>query len=88
MLIVPGADGCDFLVDDVSDEKFVNPQGQECEGKYAKDGSLPDHSNPDSGVFKCILLLVQKSFPADKAEDLRMALTCKGVSGVTTTGVH
>jgi len=88
MMTVPGADGCDQLVDDGGDATLLMHKGKELEAKYAKDGSLPDPSSTDNAEFKCILQLLKDSIPADKTKYTRMAAKCKGVSEETTTGVH
>merc|ERR1712064_104342 len=88
MLTVPGADGCDLLVDDGGDATLLIHKGKEFEEKYAKDGSLPDPNSTTNAEFKCILQLLKDSIPADKTKYTRMAAKCKGVSEETTTGVH
>merc|ERR1712166_1695722 len=87
MMTVPGADGCDLLVDDGGDATLLIHKGKEFEEKYAKDGSLPDPASTDNAEFKCILQLLKDSIPADKTKYTRMAAKCKGVSEETTTGV-
>merc|ERR1712230_274518 len=88
MMTVPGADGCDLLVDDGGDATLLIHKGKEFEEKFAKDGSLPDLNSTDNPEFKCILQLLKDSIPADKTKYTRMAAKCKGVSEETTTGVH
>merc|ERR1712165_656515 len=88
MMTVPGADGCDQLVDDGGDATLLVHKGKEMEAKYAKDESLPDPSSTDNAEFKCILQLLKDSIPADPTKYTRMAAKCKGVSEGTTTGVH
>merc|ERR1711948_248720 len=88
MMTVPGADGCDQLVDDGGDATLLVHKGKEFEAKYAKDKSLPDPSSTDNPEFKCILQLLKDSIPADKTKYTRMAAKCGGVSEETTTGVH
>merc|ERR1712027_22566 len=88
MMTVPGADGCDQLVDDGGDATLLIHKGKEFEEKYKKDGSLPDPSSTDNAEFKCILQLLKDSIPNDKTRYTRMAAKCKGVSEETTTGVH
>ncbi|CAK0872729.1 unnamed protein product [Prorocentrum cordatum] len=88
MMTVPGADGCDQLVDDGGDATLLIHKGKEFEEKFAKDGSLPDPASTDNAEFKCILQLLRDSIPADKTKYTRMAAKCKGVSEETTTGVH
>jgi len=88
MMTVPGADGCDQLVDDGGDATLLIHKGKEFEEKYAKDGSLPDPNSTTNAEFKCILQLLKDSIPADKTKYTRMAAKCKGVSEETTTGVH
>merc|ERR1711920_547305 len=87
-MTVPGADGCDQLVDDGGDATLLIHKGKEFEAKYAKDKSLPDPNSTDSAEFKCILQLLKDSIPADPTKYTRMAAKCKGVSEETTTGVH
>merc|ERR1712151_1127364 len=88
MMTVPGADGCDQLVDDGGDATLLMHKGKEYEEKYAKDGSLPDPKSTANAEFKCILQLLKDSIPADKTKYTRMAAACHGVSEETTTGVH
>merc|ERR1711953_1091359 len=88
MMTVPGADGCDLLVDDGGDATLLIHKGKEFEEKYAKDGSLPDPDSTTNAEFKCILQLLKDSIPADKTKYTRMAKACHGVSEETTTGVH
>merc|ERR1712013_429694 len=88
MMTVPGADGCDQLVDDGGDATLLIHKGKEYEEKFAKDGSLPDPSSTDNPEFKCILQLLKDSIPADKTKYSRMAKKLQGVSEETTTGVH
>merc|ERR1711959_334276 len=88
MMTVPGADGCDLLVDDGGDATLLIHKGKEFEEKFAKDGSLPDPATTDNAEFKCILQLLKDSIPVDKTKYTRMAAKCKGVSEETTTGVH
>ena len=88
MMTVPGADGCDFLVDNGGDATLLIHKGKEFEEKFAKDGSLPDPTSTDNAEFKCILQLLRDSIPQDKTKYTRMAAQCKGVSEETTTGVH
>merc|ERR1711920_600665 len=54
MMTVPGADGCDQLVDDGGDATLLIHKGKEFEEKYAKDGSLPDPSSTTNAEFKVI----------------------------------
>merc|ERR1719456_2234129 len=88
MMTVPGADGCDLLVDDGGDATLLMHKGKELEEKYAKDGSLPDPASTDNAEFKCILQVLRDSIQADKTKYTRMAAACHGVSEETTTGVH
>merc|ERR1719422_1938758 len=88
MMTVPGADGCDQLVDDGGDATLLIHKGKEFEEKFAKDGSLPDPTTTDNAEFKVILQLLKDSIPQDKTKYTRMAAKCKGVSEETTTGVH
>merc|ERR1712060_400998 len=87
-MTVPGADGCDQLVDDGGDATLLIHKGLEFEKKYAKDKSLPDPASTDNAEFKCILQLLKDSIPNDPTKYTRMAAKCKGVSEETTTGVH
>merc|ERR1712176_1051430 len=88
MMTVPGADGCDLLVDDGGDATLLIHKGKEFEDKYAKDGTLPDPASTTNAEFKCVLQLLKDSIPVDKTKYTRMAVKCKGVSEETTTGVH
>merc|ERR1712004_451875 len=73
MMTVPGADGCDLLVDDGGDATLLIHKGKEFEAKFAKDGSLPDPESTTNPEFKCILQLLKDSIPADKTKYTRMA---------------
>merc|ERR1719456_1121693 len=88
MMTVPGADGCDQLVDDGGDATLLIHKGKEHEEKFAKDGSLPDPASTDNAEFKCILELLKESIQVDKTKYSRMAKKVGGVSEETTTGVH
>merc|ERR1711959_370584 len=88
MMTVPGKDGCDQLVDDGGDATLLIHKGLEFEGKFAKDGTLPDPNSTDNPEFKCGLQLLKDSIQAEKTKYTRMAKKCKGVSEETTTGVH
>merc|ERR1712242_329274 len=88
MMTVPGADGCDQLVDDGGDATLLIHKGKEAEELYAKDGSLPDPASTDNAELKVILQLLKESIPVDKTKYTKMAAICKGVSEETTTGVH
>merc|ERR1711970_1512104 len=88
MMTVPGADGCDLLVDDGGDATLLIHKGKEFEEKFAKDGSLPDPSSTDNAEFKCVLQLLKDSIAVDKTKYTRMAAKCRGVSEETTTWVH
>merc|ERR1719215_719756 len=59
MMTVPGADGCDQLVDDGGDATLLIHKGKEFEEKFAKDKSLPDPASTDNAEFKCILQLLK-----------------------------
>merc|ERR1712223_702025 len=87
MMTVPGADGCDQLVDDGGDATLLIHKGKEWEEAYAKDGSLPDPASTDNAELRVILQLLKDSIPLDKTKYTRMAAKCKGVSEETTTGV-
>merc|ERR1712072_336718 len=88
MMTVPGADGCDQLVDDGGDATLLMHKGKEYEEKFAKDGSLPDPASTDNAEFKVILEVLKESIKVDKTKYTRMCAKCKGVSEETTTGVH
>merc|ERR1719412_1166813 len=87
MMLVPGADGCDQLVDDGGDATLLVHKGKEFEEKFAKDGSLPDPNSTDNPEFKCVLQLIKDSIGVDKTRYTKMAAKLKGVSEETTTGV-
>merc|ERR1712046_327357 len=88
MMTVPGADGCDFLVDDGGDATLLIHKGKEYEEKFAKDGSLPDPNSTTNPEFKCVLQTIRDSIQVDKTKYTKMAAVVKGVSEETTTGVH
>merc|ERR1711948_110992 len=88
MMTVPGADGCDQLVDDGGDATLLIHKGKEFEQKFAKDGTLPDPASTDNTELKCVFQLLKDSIQADKTKYTRMAAKCRGVSEETTTGVH
>ena len=74
-MTVPGADGCDKLVDDGGDATLLIHKGKEFEEKFAKDGSLPDPSSTTNAEFKCILQLLRDSIQVDKTKYTRMAVS-------------
>merc|ERR1712213_232882 len=78
MLTVPGADGCDQLVDDGGDATLLIHKGKDAEEAYAKDGSLPDPNSTSNPEFKCILQLIKDSIPLDATRWTRMAKNCRG----------
>merc|ERR1711953_991097 len=88
MLTVPGADGCDQLVDDGGDATLLIHKGREFEEKFAKDGSLPDPNSTTNPEFKGVLQTIKDSIGVDPKKWTKMAAVCKGVSEETTTGVH
>merc|ERR1712178_651765 len=88
MMTVPGADGCDQLVDDGGDATLLIHKGKEYEEKFAKDGSLPNPEDSSNPEFKCVLQTLKDSIQTDMTKYTRMAKQCKGVSEETTTGVH
>jgi hypothetical protein len=52
-MTLPGAEGCDQLVDDGGDATLLTHKGKESEGKFAKDCSLSDPystTNPSSSA--------------------------------------
>merc|ERR1719355_237114 len=71
--MVPGADGCDLLVDDGGDATLLIHKGKELEAKFAKDGSLPDPASTTNPEFKCNLQLLKDSIQADATKYTRMA---------------
>merc|ERR1711978_343566 len=87
MMTVPGADGCDQLVEDGGDATLLMHKGKHFETKFAKDGSLPDPSSTDNAEFKCVLEVLRQSIKIDKTKYTRMTAKCKVVSEETTTGV-
>merc|ERR1719231_343802 len=86
-MTVPGADGCDLLVDDGGDATLLIIKGKEFEDKFAKDGTLPDPASTENPEFKCVLQTLRDSIQQDKTKYTRMAAKCQGVSEETTTGV-
>merc|ERR1712107_128590 len=86
MLTVPGADGCDQLVDDGGDATLLMHKGTELEAAFAKDGTLPDPESTTNPEFKCVFQLVKDSISLDATKWTRMTKHCKGVSEETTTG--
>jgi len=88
MMMIPGKDGCDQLVDDGGDATLLVHKGKELEEKYAKDKSLPDPNSTTNPEFRCILQLLKDSIQVDATRYTRMAKVIKGVSEETTTGVH
>merc|ERR1712107_457911 len=77
MLTVPGADGCDQLVDDGGDATLLMHKGTELEAAFAKDGTLPDPESTTNPEFKCVLQLVKDSISLDATKWTRMAKHCK-----------
>merc|ERR1719451_52716 len=77
----------DQIVDDGGDMTLLLHEGKKFEGKFAKDGTLPDPASTDNPEFKCVLQTLKDSIAQDKTKNTRMAAACKGVSEETTTGV-
>merc|ERR1712141_758134 len=88
MMTVPGADGCDQIVDDGGDATMLIHKGEEFEEKYAKDKSLPDPNSTSNPEFKCVLQTIADSIKVDATKWSCMAKVVRGVSEETTTGVH
>ena len=82
MLTVPGADGCEQLVDDGGVANVLMHKGTELEPAFAKDGTSPDPERTTNPVFNCILQLIK-----DATKWTNMVKLCKGVIEETTTGV-
>ena len=54
MLAVPGADGCDQLVEDCGDTTLLMHKGTELEAAFAKDETLPDPESTTNSSASCI----------------------------------
>jgi adenosylhomocysteinase len=88
MLTWPGADGCDYIVDDGGDATLLIHKGKEFEEKFAKDkNDLPNPESTSNPEFKCVLQTILDSIKVDPTKWSRMAKTCRGVSEETTPGV-
>ncbi|CAK9015244.1 Adenosylhomocysteinase (S-adenosyl-L-homocysteine hydrolase) (AdoHcyase) [Durusdinium trenchii] len=70
MMTVPGADGCDQLVDDGGDATLLVHKGKELEAKFAKDGSLPDPASTTNAEFKCVLQACMEGFQVVTIEEV------------------
>merc|ERR1719456_391640 len=88
MMTVPGADGCDQLVDDGGDATLLIHEGVKAEALFAKDGTLPDPNSTTNPEFKCVLQTLKDSIQKDAQKWTKMAKCVRGVSEETTTGVH
>merc|ERR1719163_1205483 len=88
MMTVPGADGCDLIVDDGGDATMLIHEGRKAEEKFAKDGTLPDPASTTNAEFKCVLAIIRDSIKKDPLKWTKMSKSVRGVSEETTTGVH
>ena len=77
MLTVPGADGCDQLVDDGGDATLLMHKGTELEAAFAKDGTLPDPESTTNPEFKCVLQLVKDSISLDATKWTKALQGCQ-----------
>ena len=88
MLTWPGADGPDQIIDDGGDATMLIHKGEEFEGKFANDGSLPDPNSTTNPEFKGVLQTLKDSIGVDPKTWAKMAVVVTGVSEETTTRVH
>merc|ERR1711879_148878 len=88
MMTVPGADGCDQLVDDGGDATLLIHKGKEFEEKFAKDGSKPDPASTDNPEMKEIYKVIASELEKNPKMWRTIAANVVGVSEETTTGVH
>ena len=89
MLVWPGADGPDILVDDGGDATLLIHEGVKAEREFKKLGTLPDPTSTKNKEFICVLTIIKRELEAGRT-DLwtKMAEKLIGVSEETTTGVH
>lgn len=87
MLVWPGADGCDLIVDDGGDATLLIHEGVKAEAAFAKDGTVPDPDSTDNPEFHIVLKIIKRTLGEDPQKWTKMAKKCVGVSEETTTGV-
>lgn len=88
MLVWPGGDGPDLLVDDGGDATLLIHEGVKAEREFAKLGTLPDPDSTTNAEFKIILKVLKRGLEAGHTDRwTKVADRLIGVSEETTTGV-
>jgi len=88
MLVWPGNDGPDLLVDDGGDATLLIHEGVKAEREFAKLGILPDPESVTNHEFKIILKVLRRGLEAGHTKRwTTIAERLIGVSEETTTGV-
>jgi adenosylhomocysteinase len=88
MLVWPGGDGPDLLVDDGGDATLLIHEGVKAEREFAKLGTLPDPNSTTNAEFKIILKVLKRGLEAGHTDRwTKVADRLIGVSEETTTGV-
>jgi adenosylhomocysteinase len=88
MLVWPGGDGPDLLVDDGGDATLLIHEGVKAEREFAKLGTLPDPNSTTNAEFKIILKVIKRGLEAGHTDRwTKVADRLIGVSEETTTGV-
>jgi adenosylhomocysteinase len=84
VLVWPGGDGPNMILDDGGDATLLVHKGVE----FEKAGEVPDPSTAESEEFEVVLRVLQRSLVEDPRRWTAIASGLKGVTEETTTGVH
>jgi adenosylhomocysteinase len=84
MLVWPGGEGPNMILDDGGDATLLVHKGVE----FEKAGAVPDPASAESEEFQVVLSLLQRSLAEDPQRWTRIGEGILGVTEETTTGVH
>jgi len=84
ILVWPGSEGPNMILDDGGDATLLVHQGTE----FEKAGAVPDPSTAESEEYAVVLGLLGRSLQADPQRWTTIGAAIKGVTEETTTGVH
>ena len=84
VLLWPGGDGPNMILDDGGDATLLVHRGVE----FERAGFVPDPAGADSEEFAVVLSALQRSLAEDPQRWTKVAAGVKGVTEETTTGVH
>jgi len=84
ILVWPGGEGPNMILDDGGDATLLVHQGTE----FEKAGAVPDPSTAESEEYAVVLGLLGRSLQSDPQRWTTIGAAIKGVTEETTTGVH